>query len=154
MKLDCLPPIIDDDVRVIILGSFPGEESLKHKQYYANPKNHFWKIMGEVIGESLEGLSYNERKQALLRNHIGLWDAYASCKRTGSLDKNIRDATPNDFFVLNVPSLRMIFCNGQKAAKVGSLLPKRPIILPSTSPASTLSLPEKIKEWMKVREYL
>jgi len=154
MKLHGLPPVIDDDISVIILGSFPSEESLRQKQYYANPRNHFWKVLGAVLDIDLESLPYEERMKKLLAHHIGIWDAYAQCERTGSLDNNIRDPVANDFFCIRTPHLKRIFCNGRKASQVASMLPFEPDILPSTSPAHTMTLPEKIAAWNIIKEFL
>ena len=44
------PPVVDDDARVLILGSFPSALSLVTRQYYANPRNAFWPIVGELFG--------------------------------------------------------------------------------------------------------
>ena len=40
--LQGFPPIVDDDARVLILGSFPSALPLVAHQYYANPRNAFW----------------------------------------------------------------------------------------------------------------
>jgi hypoxanthine-DNA glycosylase len=39
-----LPPIIDDGARVLILGNMPSVMSLGAQEYYANPRNAFWKL--------------------------------------------------------------------------------------------------------------
>ncbi|MDP1927725.1 MAG: DNA-deoxyinosine glycosylase, partial [Thiobacillus sp.] len=44
----CFPPIADLHARVLILGSLPGQVSLQRQQYYAQPQNAFWKIMGRL----------------------------------------------------------------------------------------------------------
>ena len=44
-----LPPIIDDRARVLILGNMPSVLSLATQQYYGNPRNAFWRIMGEIF---------------------------------------------------------------------------------------------------------
>jgi len=48
--LQGFPPVVDDDARVLILGSFPSALSLAAHQYYANPRNAFWPITGELFG--------------------------------------------------------------------------------------------------------
>src|SRR5688500_1804559 len=90
-----LPPILNHETRVLSLGSFPGEASLAVKQYYAHPRNQFWPLLSAVLGEKLVELPYIERPARLQAHGIGLWDAIAACKREGSLDASIRNASPN-----------------------------------------------------------
>lgn len=44
------PPVVDERARTLILGSFPSAQSLVADQYYANPRNAFWSITGELFG--------------------------------------------------------------------------------------------------------
>lgn len=44
-----LPPIVDSSTKVLIVGSMPGRQSLEKQQYYGNPRNHFWPIIGEIL---------------------------------------------------------------------------------------------------------
>ena len=44
-RLVGLPPIVSDNTRLLVLGSFPSNASLARQQYYAHPQNHFWKIL-------------------------------------------------------------------------------------------------------------
>ena len=46
--LQGFPPIVDDDARVLILGSFRCALSLAEHQYYARPRNAFWPITREL----------------------------------------------------------------------------------------------------------
>ena len=105
--------MIGENPKILILGSMPGEESLRQQQYYAFPRNSFWKIMGELFGFSRD-LPYEERLEILKRNGIALWDSLASCRREGSLDTKIMDPVPNDILSLvkKNPSIRRILCNG------------------------------------------
>src|SRR3954447_19874076 len=83
-------PVADSNTRVLVLGSLPGEESLARRQYYAHPRNHFWRLVGAVIGADLVPLPYEARLEALLAAGIGLWDTVGSATRRGSLDGAIR----------------------------------------------------------------
>lgn len=102
--------------RILILGSLPGDASLKENQYYAHPRNAFWTIMGELFSFSTE-LAYEERLDCLSRSGIALWDVVSTGKRPGSLDSNITEVIPNDIpgVIERYPSLQLICCNGGKA---------------------------------------
>ena len=155
------PPSIAPAAQVLILGSMPGMESLRRQQYYAHPRNAFWKIMGELVGFEA-ALPYEERLLALRKARIALWDTMAACHREGSLDSNIRDATPNDITGLlkDYPGIRLVLCNG--TASYNALrrffpsLPVPAMRLPSTSPAAAMyTYVEKREAWRKaLREYL
>jgi hypoxanthine-DNA glycosylase len=153
------PPVIDPNVRLLVLGSLPGEVSLAHSRYYANPQNRFWHLMATVIGEDLPALDYEARLQTLLKHRIGLWDSVAEAHREGSLDSKIRSHTGNDLAGLatSLPHLAAIAFNGGTAARLGlkalgPLADSYEIIkLPSSSPAYTLPYAEKLAVWMTLR---
>ena len=48
--LEGLPPIGSPDARLVILGNMPSVLSLASGQYYGNPRNAFWRIIGELYG--------------------------------------------------------------------------------------------------------
>ena len=159
------PPIAVETATVLILGSMPGEESLKKNEYYGNPRNSFWKIMASLFGFDLS-VNYEERTRILLENKIALWDVMRSCERKGSLDSYINNGTiiENDFafFFKNYPNIRNVYFNGAKAEReyFKRVLPRLPKSkrhinydrLPSTSPAMTqLSIKAKIIEWSKIK---
>jgi len=154
-------PVVREDTRVLILGSLPGERSLAERRYYAHPRNHFWRLVGSVIGRDLEALDYEVRLAALLAARIGLWDTVASATRAGSLDAAIREAEHNPLaeLVATLPELRAVAFNGATSARIGlaalagselALLP-----LPSSSPAyAAMPLAEKRRLWAAIGEFL
>jgi TDG/mug DNA glycosylase family protein len=166
-RIYSFPPIVAPDIRLLILGSMPGERSLQMQQYYAHPQNAFWKIMGDLIGAGRE-LAYPERVERLKTHGIGLWDVLASCHRpNSSLDSAITDMQANDFATLFSahPSLTHVFFNGAKAEEayrrfVRKSLPEeygylRYIRLPSTSPAHAgMNYQRKLEVWQLILDLL
>lgn len=159
----CFPAVANADAEILLLGSMPGDVSLKKQQYYAHPRNAFWIIMGELFGASLE-LNYEDRLTKLKEHKIALWDVLQQCHRTGSMDSSIDTKTEqtNDFehFLNNHKMIRIIGFNGKKAfnsfnkqfVKQHSDLSNNInlVVLPSTSPANAkLSTTTKIEEWAK-----
>ncbi|HLL29879.1 MAG TPA: DNA-deoxyinosine glycosylase [Allosphingosinicella sp.] len=154
-------PVADARTRVLVLGSLPGEESLARSQYYANPRNHFWRLIGAVAGLDLTALPYEERLEALLAAGLGLWDTVGAATRRGSLDGAIRLNRANDLAALaaRLPALRAVGFNGGKSASLGlpGLAERRDLALiplPSSSPAYTRPFEEKLAQWMKLAPYL
>ncbi len=147
------PPIIDADVDRLILGSFPSAASLEAGQYYAHPRNQFWRILGRLLDEPLAELPYQERAGRLLAHHVGIWDVYGACERAGSADTAIRNAHPNAFDRLRglAPRLRAVAFNGTAAGRFRPLFEQAGFavqVLPSTSPAHAgRSLEQKLALW-------
>ena len=157
-----LPPIARSDARLFLLGSLPGDASLAAGRYYAHPTNQFWRLLGEALGEELQGLSYEQRLERLAVRRVGLWDVIASARRPGSLDQAIRDAQHNQLvrLVPDFPDLRAIAFNGSTAAGVGRKLVGEPppglvlIDLPSSSAANTRSFAEKAVAWRALSQFV
>ena len=147
-----LPPVLARDARVLILGSFPGEASLAARQYYAHPRNHFWPILGTVLGEPLAALAYRARLARIKAHRVGLWDTIVACERRGSLDGAIRNAERGEVDRVRraAPALALVCFNGQTAARaepVWRAAGYATLVLPSTSPAYTRPLGEKLAAW-------
>ncbi|MCC7049478.1 MAG: DNA-deoxyinosine glycosylase [Alphaproteobacteria bacterium] len=160
----CFAPQADRQARVLILGSMPGLASLRAGQYYAHPRNAFWRIMGDLVGAGPD-LPYAERLAALDRAGIALWDVLAECVRPGSLDSAIRSksAKVNKFaaFFEEHPRIERVLFNGAKAEQCFHRLVDRALLpahlayrrLPSTSPAHAATpLAQKIAEWRAAME--
>jgi TDG/mug DNA glycosylase family protein len=153
---------VDADTRLLILGSLPGDASLKAGQYYGHPRNAFWRLVGDVLGQDLPALPYEARLTALGEAGIGLWDVIAGAERRGSLDADIRRAETADLkrLIDSLPSLRAIAFNGATAARIGrrSLAGvEGPALLdlPSSSPAyAALSPDRKSDAWTVLKTWI
>jgi len=161
MRKAAFPPVVDANTRLLILGSLPGDASLKAGQYYGHPRNGFWRLLGPAIGRELAALPYPERLEALVAAGVGLWDVIASARRTGSLDQAIREAEAADLrrLVAELPRLRAVAFNGGTAARIGRRVLAgaeglRLIDLPSSSPAHTLPFADKAARWNVLTEAL
>ncbi|WP_179401688.1 DNA-deoxyinosine glycosylase [Burkholderia guangdongensis] len=151
------PPVVAADTHTLILGSFPGEASLAATQYYAHPRNQFWRLLGAVLGEAaLHELAYDARLERVLKHGIGIWDVLAACHREGSLDSAIRNAKPNDFDALreHAPLLRKVCFNGKTAGRFADVIGAAgydTLVLPSSSPANaTRSYDQKLLCWREI----
>ena len=159
--LQSFAPLVSPQTKLLILGSFPGIASLKAQQYYGHPQNQFWRVLQAIWPSSAmitDADSYQKRSEWLLSKKLGLWDVYAACERTGSLDSNIRNAVLNDFsgLLLRCPDLQAIAHNGAESFKQAKHT--RPLglpvyKLPSTSPAhASWSFERKLAAWREVFE--
>jgi TDG/mug DNA glycosylase family protein len=155
------PPVADARARVLVLGSLPGVKSLEMREYYAQPHNAFWRIMGQVLGAGPE-LPYAERIAVLRERGVAVWDVLAAGEREGSLDSAIVQATivVNDFeeFFARHALVRAICFNGNTAADLyrrkvlRKLVPPSATlatqVLPSTSPTyASLRFEQKLERW-------
>jgi hypoxanthine-DNA glycosylase len=153
--LEGLPPIVDDRARILILGNMPSVMSLASQQYYGNPRNGFWRITGDIFG--FDPMStYSERTAALRGCGVAVWDVLRLCRRVGSLDSaiDVDSMVANDFgsFFDTHPGVDRVLFNGAAAEKnfarlAGIDRPLRYRRLPSTSPAQTMHIEDKLAAW-------
>ena len=163
MRAESFDPIVGPEPQVLILGSMPGADSIRAKQYYAHPRNAFWRILADL--GIAPGDTYNERITALSRRGVALWDVLKACEREGSLDSGIVHASekPNDIpgLLRKHPTIHALFFNGGKAERAfrRHVLPKlaehqceavSQRRLPSTSPAHTIPYERKLAAWRAV----
>ncbi len=157
--LRSFPPIVDKKSKILILGTMPGPEALRKREYYGFSGNHFWKIIQALFNKN-GPLTYPQKIKLLKDNRVALWDVFHSCQRKGAADSAIRCAEPNDIFGLlkKYPNIKKIFIDSktgftafQKYFPDFDLLPV--CYLPSPSPAhAALSLKQKIKIWRVILE--
>ena len=157
------PPVSDERARVLILGSLPGQRSLQLRQYYGQPRNAFWGIMGRLFNAGPE-LPYTERTRRLVDSRVALWDvcgagARSACPKHASV---VTNAFAD--FLGEHRRIGLICFNGSTAAALYSriVLPDLPEpfrdipikALPSTSPAhASMSFDEKLSRWSTVRDH-
>ena len=168
MQAQGFRPVAKADARVLVLGTLPGTMSLAMSQYYAQPRNAFWPIMGVLFG-GFPALAYRKRLQLLTMNRVALWDVCRSAYREGALDASIDAGSivPNDFaaFFGSHRHIQLICFNGQTAGKLYRrlVLPRLPaqvrqipqLTLPSTSPAhAAMRFEQKLEQWQSVRRAL
>ena len=128
-----IPPVFDENSRVLVLGSFPSVQSRKP-------------VPGDVP----------EKKALLLKHKVALWDVIASCDVTGSADASIKNVVPNDLSViLSTAAIAHVFTNGQMAHKLYQKYLAKEIdlpetVLPSTSPANAAWSLERLTEAWKI----
>lgn len=151
-----LPPVFDENSKVLILGSLPSVKSRKVGFYYMHPQNRFWRVLEEIFKEKIE-----DKKEFCLIHHIALWDTCASCEITSSSDSSIKNIVPNDLsLILEKANIVQIFTTGKKAHEIYQkyLYPvykKEDICLSSTSPANAKKkLKDLVEEYKKIIKFL
>ncbi|MCD8306901.1 MAG: hypothetical protein LUD51_01530, partial [Clostridia bacterium] len=106
--------IIDDNSKVLIAGTLPGDDSEDAKRYYVDARN--------AMGEILEGLractDLDDQEMYLSGKAVALGDVYSSAGREGSSDGKIKDAAPNKELmegIVSHPNIATILFNGKEA---------------------------------------
>ena len=147
-------PYIDHNTRILILGTMPGVQSLEKQEYYAHPRNHFWKIMYTLFNSLPIDDAFSKKINLLQEHAIGLWDVLENCERKGSLDVHIKNQKENDFISLfeQYPQINTIIFNGKEShkyffKKFGQINGITYYVMPSTSPANTMSFDKKFALW-------
>ena len=62
-----IPPVYDQNSRILILGTFPSPKSRESGFFYGHPQNRFWKVISRVLNWKLPE-SINEKKEMLISN--------------------------------------------------------------------------------------
>ena len=149
------PPVVDENCRILILGSFPSVKSREQSFFYGHPQNRFWKLISMLFDEEIPQ-SIDEKKQLILKHNLALWDVIHSCTITGSSDSSIKDVVPNDLSVILQNSrVDRIFANGALSHKMYMkyIFPQtgiEAVKLPSTSPANAAFSLERLAESWKI----
>ena len=155
-----IPPLYDENSKVLILGSFPSVKSREQMFFYGHPQNRFWKVISKVMCENTP-ITIEEKAEFLHGNHIALWDVIASCDITGSSDSTIKNVVANDLTkILENANIKQIFVNGKTAEKyynkyIRTTINRDAVCLPSTSPANaSFSIERLIEKWGIIKTYM
>ena len=153
-RYKAFPPLIGDQPKILILGTFPSPISREKGEYYGNTQNKLWKIIFDVFGVEFNNPDYAKKQKVLFDNGIALWDVIESCEIIGAADTAIKNPIYNavlpEFIKRN--NLSKVVFNGQKAhefykKEIGDTTG---IVLPSTSPANArMSYVAKLSAWEK-----
>ena len=151
-----LPPFINDNSEILILGSLPSVKSREEGFYYAHPRNRFFLVLATLFNET-EPISIMDRKSFLNKHNIALYDVVYACDIHMSSDSSIKNVTPiNIKCLLNAHTrIKIIAVNGGKAKQLFDkyLLKDVPdnikvVYIPSTSPANAkMSLDQLVDEY-------
>ena len=149
-------PIVNENTKILILGTMPGVQSLAKLQYYAHPQNQFWKIIYSTYATHPVADLFEEKIALLQQHHLGLWDVLAYCERKGSLDVHIKNQIENDIsdLIRQFPKIKKILFNGKQSyqyfqRKFGQIEGVSCHVMPSTSPAHTMKFEQKLLQWQR-----
>lgn len=157
-----IPPIFNENSKILILGSFPSVVSRDECFYYANKRNRFWYTISSLLTLPMP-TSPEEKRSLLLENNIALWDVIASCDVNASSDSSIKNVNPNDINkLLSASNIKAIFLNGKTAGKCfekyiakTTPIPCSYFVLPSTSPANAALSQNDLKNaWRVILDFL
>jgi double-stranded uracil-DNA glycosylase len=161
MAKHSFPPVIEANARLLVLGTLPGEESLRRREYYAHPRNLFWPILFALFDGAAQA-DYAARLAFAKAHRVALWDVCASGERQASADATIRREEPNPIEMLldAHPSIVAVAFNGTGARRLYDRhFRRRPALaylaLPSTSPAHAgLDFAAKLARWTALRDMI
>jgi hypoxanthine-DNA glycosylase len=157
-------PIIFDESKILILGTFPSIKSFENSFYYSHPRNQFWNILSIIFNDK-KPENIQEKIEFLKKHKIALWDAVCECirKEGNSRDDNLEIIKP-----CNIENLLKTYPNIQKVAVTSrtaeNVIKKHfknsqfsilnsPLYLPSPSPLNARLKPDQKAEiWKKLLE--
>lgn len=154
-------PIADNNSKILILGTMPGEDSLRKQEYYGHKNNHFWTILFTLFGSEYNA-DYSIKINLLKSKGIALWDVLRACEREGSADSKIKNEEANNFasFFSKYPQIKHVFFASKQAEifyhkYVCQYFNLTYSVLPSPSSANArMSLSQKIESWEVILAYL
>lgn len=156
---ESIPPFVNNESEVLILGSLPSIASRDQGFFYAHPQNRFFKALAGVFNEK-EPVDVSDRKSFLNCHKIALYDVIYECDIIGSSDSTIKNVVAIDLKGLlhAYPNIKKIFTTGKKAKGLYDKYLKDSvnidaIPLPSSSAANAnMDLKKLIEEYRIILE--
>ena len=153
---ESIPPYINKDSNILILGSLPSIKSREYGFFYAHQQNRFFKTIAHIFNEE-EPKTIDDRKSFLKRHNIALYDVIYECDIVGSSDSSIKNVVPIDLskILKEYPNIKRIYTTGKKAKDYYDkyLLPQvgiEAIPLPSSSGANAAISQIELEEYYKI----
>lgn len=156
-----VPPLINENCRVLLLGSMLSPKSAEAGFYYAHPQNRFWRVMFALFDAPFSE-DKDTRARLALDNGIALWDVLQSCDIEGAADSTIKNAVYNDIagLLARYPAVTRVYTTGGAAQKylmrynktANDRVVAAAVALPSTSPLNCkASLDALIKAYSVIK---
>lgn len=148
-------PIIDENSKILILGSFPSVKSREKSFYYMHPQNRFWKVL-EILFQKEIPASIEQKIRFLKYEKIALYDVVKKCQIKGSMDSDLKVIELVDINkLIEKTNIDMIFANGTKAFDLAVKQVSYCKKLPSTSPANArYKLEDLCQAWREILDYV
>ena len=154
------PIFINNESKILILGSFPSVKSRELDFYYMHKQNRFYKILSNLFNEDFYNASIEEKKILLKKYKIALYDVVEECEILNSNDESIANVIPSPIKdLIKNTDIKHIFINGSKAKELfirhNKDLLNITSFLPSTSARNArYNLDALTKEYQIIKEYL
>lgn len=153
VKYNGLEPLINNDSKILILGSFPSIKSRENNFYYGNPQNRFWKMLAQIFNEEIPQ-NIDDKKLLCKKHKIALWDVIVESDLKSSSDLDLEKSNYKICDLYNLlkqyNQIKIIICNGKLSYKLFIKFFNSPVevyCLPSTSSANPRF---NIEDWKNV----
>lgn len=155
-----LNPVIDQNSKILILGSFPSVKSREKSFYYMHSTNRFWPLLEMIFKDDFTVDNRLLKKNLLFKYQVALYDVIAKCEIEGSSDASIDSVQVHDIYgLLRGSKIQHIFLNGRLAETLFRThfpgLLDMATYLPSSSAANARCRLEDLYEsWKVIGGYL
>ena len=114
-----IPIFIDNNSKILILGSLPSVKTREVGFYYGRPRNRFFKVLSSIFNIE-EPITIEDRKKLLREHNIALYDVIYECDIYGSSDSSIKNPIVINIkdILIKYPNIKCIGVNGGKAKEL------------------------------------